>query len=496
MQTGQDTRSGAGDSQVRQPDRAWPELQPGLVAALFVFLCLMPLGLAMLRPVAPGAAWETAAAALGLVGLAVMAVQFLTSGRFQAISGRIGIDRIMAFHKTTAWWVLLALLLHPVAYLVPTFVADPALGWERAVAYLTLPHYRTGVIALGALIVLVIGSALRNQLPVRYEVWRVAHLALALAAVFCGLHHAVSVGRFSALGGLNAYWWILGITVVTVIATLYLWRWAWLRGRPWRLASVEKRADRIWELDIQPAPGTPPLRYRAGQFVWITEGARRFPLFDHPFSIADSPARPGLSLIVKEAGDFTSRIGSLAPGTVIGVDGPYGNFTLNDSNDPVLLIAGGAGIAPIMGLLRDLVARGDPRPVRLAYAVGQPQNLVCLAEIAAAESALDLRSLLLSERDAPGFAGAVGRLDRERLGVMMDGLPRARVTAMICGPGPMVTAVSDQLTDLGVPMDRVHYERFDYAEGASRQDRRMARRFRALGAVLIVGILGFVVAMA
>ncbi|MGP1356835.1 MAG: ferredoxin reductase family protein, partial [Roseicyclus sp.] len=263
--------------------------------------------------------------------------------------------------------------------------------------------------------------------------------------------------------------------------------------RPWRLASVTKLADRMWELDIQPASGTPPLGYRAGQFVWMTEGARRFPLFDHPFSIADSPERPGLSLIVKEAGDFTSGIGRLAPGTPIGIDGPYGHFTLEDhGQDAVLLIAGGVGIAPIMGLLRDLVARGHGQPVRLAYAAGAPENLACLDEIAAARSALDLDTLLLSETDAPGWTGDIGRLDRDRLAGMLEGLDPQRTVALICGPGPMVTAVADGLIDLGLPMDRVIYERFDYAEGASRLDRRLRGRFLGIGLVLAAGVAAFV----
>ena len=80
--------------------------------------------------VVPTVAWELAAAGFGLVGLAAMAVQFVTSGRFEIVSGRLGIDRVMAFHKTAAWWVLLALLLHPVVYRRPTFLADPALGWS------------------------------------------------------------------------------------------------------------------------------------------------------------------------------------------------------------------------------------------------------------------------------------------------------------------------------------------------------------------------------
>jgi predicted ferric reductase len=79
-----------------------------------------------------------------------MAIQFVTSGRFETVSGRLGIDKIMAFHKQAAIWVLLALVLHPFLYVLPTWLENPRWG-RRLVAYLTLPHYRSGVVALGAL---------------------------------------------------------------------------------------------------------------------------------------------------------------------------------------------------------------------------------------------------------------------------------------------------------------------------------------------------------
>ena len=484
------TRRDGADGADRGP--VW-QIPAGVLAALYLVACLAPLVLAMTRTVAPAVPWELAAAALGMVGLAAMAVQFVTSGRFQIVSGGLGIDHVMAFHKTAAWWVLLALLLHPLAYVVPTVLADPALGLERLRAYHTLPQYRSGVIALSALVVLVIGSALRDRLPLPYEAWRAGHVILALLAVGGGLHHAVTAGRFGAGGAVQGFWWVTAGGVVAIMAVLYGWRSWRLHRHRWRLASVTRRADRVWELDIQPEPGTPGMAYQAGQFVWITDGARRFPLFDHPFSIADSPARPGVGLIVKEAGDFTDRIGELPPGTVMGLDGPYGDFTLQAHRcDAVLLIAGGVGIAPIMGLLRDLVARKDRRPVRLAYGAGTPENFACLDEIEAAGATLDLRSLVISETPAPGWPGETGRLDRDRLGAMLDGLDPGRTVAMICGPGPMVTAVSDTLLDLGMPMGNVIYERFDYSGGTSRLDRRMRQRFLALGAGLAAGLAAFV----
>ncbi len=460
---------------------------PGVaLAVLYIALCGAVLVLAAGRRVAPLDPWEKAAAALGLVALAAMAVQFVTSGRFQTVSGRLGIDKIMAFHKVAAMWVLVALLLHPLLYVLPTWLDDPALGAERLVAYLTLPHYRSGVVALGALVLLVGSSILRDRLPWRYEAWRASHLLLGLIAVAGGLHHALTAGRFGAAGPVNAFWWIVGLAVIAVVATLYGWRWLKLHRRPWRLAGVTKRADRMWELDIQPDATNTAWPYHAGQFVWMTEGRRRFPLFDHPFSIAGSPARPGLSLIIKEAGDFTRTVGKLPPGTPIGIDGPYGEFTLEAHEaDAVLLLAGGVGIAPVIGLLRDMAARRDPRPVRLGYAAGRPENFACIDEIEAAKRMLDLKAVLASEVADEEWPGAVGRLDRRLLSELLQGLEPSRTVAFICGPGPMVTAVSDALLDLGLPMRNVVYERFDYGgETASRQDRRRTLGFLAVGGAL------------
>ena len=472
-----------------------PRLSGQMLAMVYLLGMALPLALALGQRVAPAATWELAAAALGIIALAGMAVQFVTSGRFDAASGQLGIDKIMGFHKIAAWWLLLAVLAHPLLYVLPTWQANPDLARIRLAFYLTDPAYRSGVVALGALVLLVVSSALRERLPWPYELWRATHVVLALVAVIGGLHHAIAVGRFSAEGPVAGFWWVLGAGVAAVMATLYGWRWWHLHRHPWRLRSVTKRADRMWELDIQPQPGTPPLPYHAGQFVWMTDRGRRFPLMDHPFSIADSPARDGLSLLIKEAGDYTNQIGALPEGCAIGIDGPYGEFTL-EAHDPgaVLLIGGGVGIAPLLGILRDMAARGDRRPVRLAYAVGAPQNFACLDELRKIRdtAGLDLRLWLLTEDTPTAPDMAKGILTPERLREMLDGLPPPTTKAMICGPGPMVVAVSDALLDLGLPMENVIYERFDYAGGTkSLQDRARTRAFLSVGAALAAVVTGF-----
>lgn len=476
-----------------RPERRAAHIRlPGpALAALYLAVCLAPAAMALGVRAPPAGGWEMAAAALGLVALPAMAVQFFISGRFESVSGRLGIDRIMAFHKVAAWWIALAIVLHPPFYVVPTLLDDFDRGLERLIAYIASPRYVSGVLAWVATVLLVLAAALRRHLPLKYELWRAVHLLLAAAAVGAGLHHAVVVGRFSVDGPIYWFWVAVGVALVAAVAVLYGWRWLRLHSRPWKLASVTPVAERMWELDIQPAPGTPTLRYKAGQFVWMTEGTRRFPLFDHPFSIADSQRRPGLSLIIKELGDFTRTVGGLRPGTPVGIDGPHGDFVLEERTaDAVLLIAGGVGIAPIMGLLRDLVARRDPRPIRLAYAVGRPAGLACREEIEAARQTLDLEVLLLCETADEGWTGAVGMLDRDRLRELLGRLDPGRTLALMCGPGGMITAISDALMDIGLPMQNIVYERFDYAAGtSSRLDRRHALSYAAIGALLGLGLV-------
>jgi NAD(P)H-flavin reductase len=125
--------------------------------------------------------------------------------------------------------------------------------------------------------------------------------------------------------------------------------------------------------------------------------------------------------------------------------------------------------------------------------VGTPANFACLAEVEAAKAVLDLQVMLVSESREDGWSGEVGYLDRTKLNALLEGLDPSRSVALICGPGPMVTAVADTLLDLGLPMRNVVYERFDYGGVlAARQDRRRTLRF----AGLLLGLTALIAVMA
>lgn len=467
-------------------------LSAGVLAATYLALALAPLVLAALAPDGPGDPWREAATALGLVGLAMLALQFASSGRFPILSGRVGIDRTMAFHKVTARVLALFVLAHPLLYAVPGFLRAPSRGWMTLEIYFTAAQYRLGLVAWLATLAVVAIAALRQRLPFGYEAWRASHILLGLAAVGFGAAHALEMGDRADETGLAAYWLVAGAAAAASVVLSHLYRAIAMRADRWRLVRNEKVGRGLWRLAFRRESGE-PFRFRAGQFVWLTTAPRLFPLFDHPFSIASSPREAEVAFVIKEAGDYTRTIGALAPGTRAGLDGPHGAFAREGHDaDALLLIAGGAGIAPILGLARDLDLVGDPRPIRVLVAAGGPERLVGLDDLADIAARRDLVVHTICEEGGPGYGGDIGRLDRAALERLLAGLAPARTLAMICGPGPFMVAATDGLLDLGLPEDNVLYERFDYADGTlSRLDRAERLRVRLVGLALALGVVAF-----
>jgi len=463
---------------------------PALVLAiLYAGAVLSPLALAWSRGLEPAGFVTEAAPALGLIAPAMMLAQFVSSGRYERISGRIGIDHSMAFHKWTGRIILILVILHPILFALPDSFDRIDVFFARVEALLTAPAYLTGVLALAVVIVLVGWALLRERLPIPYEWWRACHDLLSLSAAWLAALHAADVGTYSRSESFAVLWPALAVLATAILIGAYGFRTYRMTRRGWRVASNEHLAEGLWEIALEREDGDRrPFRFDAGQFAWLTFAPHRFPLLDHPFSIASSPASENkVSFIIKEAGDFTNTIGSIAIGTRVGVDAPHGSFGLAGLDaDAVLLVAGGAGIAPIMGLLRDLAANGDKRPVRLVYAGRTPNELVSPQLIEAEAGDLDFRRQCIVEHAEPDWPHQIGLADRACLTGALDGLPTDRTAALICGPGPMVAAVSDTLEQLGLSSSLIRYERFDYAGGyRSAKDKRVTMAFRVVGAAIL-----------
>jgi propane monooxygenase reductase subunit len=150
--------------------------------------------------------------------------------------------------------------------------------------------------------------------------------------------------------------------------------------------------------------------------------------------------------------------GSISPGDALEVTGPYGVFTLRRSSPRRLLfIGGGAGMAPILSLLRSMKESGSEREAAYYYGARTEVDLFHLEELAALPCAF---VAALSE-DSDGWAGETGLITD-----VVDRLEGdvTEVDAYLCGPPPMVDAAIALLEAKGVPEAHIYFDKFTTTE--------------------------------
>jgi predicted ferric reductase len=464
-------------------------LPASLLATLYAAAALAPLVAAAAFGPEPVDAWAELASGTGLTASAMLLLQFVSSGRFEIVAGRVGLDVAMGFHRLAALALTAMAVIHPVAFALAG-AADPAEALARLARMLAAPSLLSGILALAALVAL-LGLVLgRTWIGLPYTSWRIGHGLLAVLTGGLVADHVLRHG-----GYLLSHPAITATGVVLIAlalgSVLKIWGLRWIRARrqDWRVEAVRPLAPGLWEVTLHQWRGR-RFHFEAGQFAWVVLG-RRHPLTDNPFSIASAPEEwPRLRLVIREAGDMTSRIGNLVPGTAAALDGPHGALTLaGHEADAVLLVAGGVGAAPIIGILRSLAARQDRRPVRVLVATRSAAEQVFREEIAGFAKRLDLQAEHLVVAPTPG--SGPGPDFGPPLSALLRGLDPHRTLALLCGPLGMMEAVAGELEAGRIPPGNIRYERFDYGAPGDRQGRRMRRAFLLVLGAVALGVLAF-----
>jgi predicted ferric reductase len=439
-------------------------LQPLLLVFLYVGLVLAPIGLAHAQGLPPRKWQDELSSALALAAYAAILIEFVLSGRFRSVSGSIGIDTTMRFHQLMARWLTVFILVHPFLYVTP--LMGHALPWDttrRLTLGLSGASLTTGLIAWLALMVMVLLAIFREQRDGSYEAWRLSHGVAAVVIALLGAHHTIDAGRYSSDPALAGYWMgLLGLALFTLL-WVYALKPGWQLRNPYEVRSVRPIALKTWELVVAPKRSA-PIAFSAGQFVWLNVAHSPFSLYENPFSIASAPSTTDhLAFVIKEVGDFTRGLARIVPGTNAYVDGPHGNLTLQGrSGDGIALIAGGVGIAPLLGILRQLHHDRDKRPIVLLYGNRLRDQIVFLDELSQMQAHLDLRVEHILGEPPADWQGRTGVIDTASLAAVFDH-PEARSWLyFVCGPLPMIESVEKALLSMGVASRQIVSERFYY----------------------------------
>jgi predicted ferric reductase len=398
----------------------------------------------------------------GIAAYAMLLLQFVSSGRYETMSGRVGIDITMRFHQLAARAATVLVIAHPLLLVAPESLDELGDALSGLMALFAAPQMLSGVVALALTLAIVVAGIRRLRLPMRYELWRASHAVLAVGIAAAGAHHAFSAGTYSENALLQLYWWSLLVIAIGSLLFVYGIKPFLLLRNAYRLVSTEEIGPGIREIILAPARGR-SFRFVAGQFAWVTFGRRPLAVFDNPFSISSSPSElPRVRLLVKARGDTSGGLGELPAGAPVYLDGPHGNFTLEGRRGKAIcLIAGGIGIAPVIGLLRDLAAKRDPRPLALIYAARNPAMLVHAAEIRELQDRLDLGVTFSVDEAPPGWEGLTGNVGEARFAAALRAAPEDCL-CLACGPTPMMLAAERALLAAGVPPGQIVYERFEY----------------------------------
>lgn len=399
------------------------------------------------------------------LAMMVFFIQFPLVGRLRHIALFANINWSMTLHKKVGKWLGIIFLLHPILILAPRFMVSFNDGLDSLIITLQAPQMLTGIIAWIGLLVWVLLAVFKNKLNMRYEIWRFTHmLGFVFIAIMATLHITTvgSHGQYAAW--FNNLWWSLCVLSVGVVLYNYLIKPSILKNQPFKLIEVKPVSTRDWQVTIE-KPANSNFDFEPGQFVWLNTSASGG-VKDHPFSIASTKASlPNISFLIRNLGDYTSKLDQLKIGQTVYVDGPYGSISLNNTKKAkaIMLIAGGAGIGPILSLLRGLAEQNDPRPIRLIYGNNELDQMAMQDEIQALEAQMPnfKQQLVCNERQT--YSGVYqGVIDQTILADVFGSQAVKDWGVYMCGPEAMIEAVNKSLKSLKISDKNIHYEQLSF----------------------------------
>jgi ferredoxin-NADP reductase len=243
------------------------------------------------------------------------------------------------------------------------------------------------------------------------------------------------------------------------------------------VAEIRRRL--VWRIGevVETRPETPRVKslflevpgwegHRAGQHVDVRLTAEDGYQAQRSYSIASAPEDGRLALVVErlEDGEVSPYLtDELRVGDGLELRGPIGGWFTWEAKEggPLLLVAGGSGIAPLMAMIRHRAAARSDAPTRLLYSSRSREETIYAGELdrLAAENGTLEVSHTLTRSQPVGWTGYSRRIDREML-EEIAWTSEERPLAFVCGPTPLVESVATALVELGHDPNRIKTERF------------------------------------
>jgi Na+-transporting NADH:ubiquinone oxidoreductase subunit F len=210
----------------------------------------------------------------------------------------------------------------------------------------------------------------------------------------------------------------------------------------------------------------PNIEMKAGQFIQFQVPA--YELTDEPvyraYSMASVPSdttHVELEIRLVPNGICTTYVHKhLKEGDTVTINGPYGEFFLRDTERDIICIAGGSGMAPLKSILLDMAEKGSKRKARYFFGARTGKDLFLLDEMKELEERMENFTFIPALSDPEPDDNWTGET-----GLITDVVKRmaenaTEAEAYLCGSPGMIDACVKVLSELGMPEERIYYDKF------------------------------------
>lgn len=443
--------------------------------AAVAVVCLVPVALWVAAPIyqpfaGPQETLDSVATLAALVGFCAFACNLLLGSRLGPLDRLFGgLDKLFAFHRRLGLTAFGLVALHVATMLsahallgwgVLAGLFRPSLGWATIIGAVAFCAFAAGV-------------TLTLFARLDHEAFVYVQRGFGFVFVVASLHAFREPGAKASSEALTYYLLVLAAVAIASFVYRPLLGHLFARRHPYSVESVSGVGPDITEVVLHPRQDM--MDFIPGQFVYVsfdpralgrrgkvvrTAGSDQRVEIDihpseaahqmHPFSIASAPGEPRLRLVAKAVGDYTRALARLPVGAGAEVLGPFGGFShLKVHGKRQIWVAGGIGITPFLSMAASLP---EDYEVDLFYCTEDEDDAHFLPELAALGERHPHLSVVHQARLRDGLITA------SSIAALSPGVRGKEI--LMCGPAPMMDALSGQFDALGVARRHIHFERF------------------------------------
>lgn len=421
-----------------------------IIVPLLKWLFLVPFG-------ARFGSFASSARALGqvtgIVGTLLFSFSMILSYRnrvTETIFG--GLDTLYRIHHKGGMYGLFILLLHPLLLSIPLLLYSV----EDAMTFF-IPFQTSGISPTDFGILSILGFILLIGITLfgvifSYPALKKFHMFLGIAFLLGAIHGFLIPSDIQ--NDMFIRVWVLGFVFLGLFCYLFftLLKKLTVRKKLYRVTSVKTIEGGITEIFMTPNGGG--LEHLPGQFGFFSfVNSKVVSSEPHPFTISSWENNGNLIISAKSLGDFTSLLPGEQVGTLIKVEGPYGEFSYGYGGMKQVWVAGGVGVTPFVAFAEHIL-----KQKQFFYDIDFFYSIRTKNDIAFNELFSRVAVMFPSFRYHPIPSDTDGFITGQLLAEKVPGIIAKDI--FICGPPPMMNALISSLRSLGITPSSIHSELF------------------------------------